>query len=291
MRPGGQGKAGKPSSPDGLKDCEIMKFSANKSVRFLFFAAVFFFDSLHAFVLASAYTRGELNTMSVYERVSPSVVNITTQTCDPESYFCVVPPSTGSGSGIIIGADGTIVTSYHLISRARDIEVTLADGRRLPGKVIGSAPDDDLAVLRIEPGAQPLTEIVLGDSRSLKVGEKALAIGNPFGLGQTLTVGVVSMVDRSIKTDAAVLRNVIQVSASINPGNSGGALVNSSGELIGMNTAILSPTGGSVGIGFAVPVHRIREMTPGMLYNYEKWLSWAVLAVLLFLVARRLANA
>jgi len=101
---------------------------------------------------------------------------------------------------------------------------------------------------------------------------------------------VVSMVDRSIKTDAAVLRNVIQVSASINPGNSGGALVNSSGELIGMNTAILSPTGGSVGIGFAVPAHRIREMTPGMLYDYEKWLSWAVLAVLLFLVARRLAK-
>jgi S1-C subfamily serine protease len=267
-----------------------MTLSRRKLTKLAHFWAFFVFAFLCGLGIACAYTANELNTISVYETVAPSVVNITTQTCEPESFFCIVPPATGSGSGIIVGADGTIVTSYHLISKAQNIEVALFDGRRLPGEVIGSAPEDDLAIIRIKPGSRPLREIMMGNSRSLRVGEKVLAIGNPFGLGQTLTVGVVSMVDRSIKRDGAVLKNVIQVSASINPGNTGGALVNSAGELVGMNSAIFSTTGGSVGIGFAIPVNRIKEVTPGLVYNYGKLLGWVAGALLLFLVARKIAS-
>lgn len=267
-----------------------MTLPGRKFVRLASFLAIFVFSILCGFDIASAYTVDELNTISVYERVADSVVNITTERCEPESFFCIVPPATGSGSGVVLGADGTIVTSYHLISKAQYIEVALADGRHLPGEVVGSSPEDDLAIIRVNPGNLPLREIVLGHSRSVRVGEKVLAIGNPFGLGQTLTVGVVSMVDRSIKRDGAVLKNVIQVSASINPGNTGGALVSSSGDLIGMNTALLSTTGGSVGIGFAVPVDRIKEVTPGLVYNYAKLLGWVAGALLLFLIARKIAN-
>lgn len=249
--------------------------------------AVLLLSIVHGSRPATAFLEEELNTISVYEKVAPSVVNITTMTCEPEFFFCPVPPQSGSGSGIVLKAEGLIVTSYHVIDKAESVQVTLSDGRHLKAQTVASSPGDDLALVRVDPGERLLVEIVLGDSGGLKVGEKVLAIGNPFGLGQTLTVGVISMVGRSIRNDGRVFKNVIQTDASINPGNSGGALVNSSGELIGMNTAILSTTGSSIGIGFAIPVDRIKQVTPGLIHNYDKLLGWMAALLIVFWAVRK----
>lgn len=233
------------------------------------------------------FTAEELNTISVYEAVAPSVVNITTMACDPEFFFCAVPSSTGSGSGIVLKAEGIIVTNHHVVASARDIYVTMADNRNLEAKVIASSPRYDLAVIRVDVGDKPLKEIVLGNSDNLRVGEKVLAIGNPFGLGGTLTTGVVSMTGRDIKNGGRVMEDLIQTDASINPGNSGGALVNSSGELVGINTMILSPTGSNIGIGFAIPVNRVKEVTPGLMHGWDRLMGWLlVLIILLWIYGR-----
>lgn len=229
----------------------------------------------------SALTPEELNTISVYERVAPSVVNITTAVCNPEFYFCSVPES-GSGSGIVIRDDGTILTNYHVIDGARNIQVTLGDGRRLAAKVIGTSPRQDMAIIKIAVGSRPLKPIVVGDSELLKIGTKVLALGNPFGLGQTLTVGTVSMIHRTIKSSGQIMEDLIQTNASINPGNSGGALVNSDGELVGMSTVILSPTGTSIGLGFAIPSNRISKVVPGLISSWERWMWW-ILAIFMIL--------
>ena len=139
-----------------------------------------------------------MNTISIYEKVAPSVVNITTAVCEPEFFLCSLP-TLGTGSGIVIREDGIILTNYHVIANARDIHVTTEDGRRSKAEVVGSAPRDDLAVIRIPVGDRRLKSIEITDSESLQVGEKVLAVGNPFGLGQTLTTGTVSMVGRDIK--------------------------------------------------------------------------------------------
>ncbi len=257
--------------------------SAVVSVAFLLFAGL-------ALCPAFAFTEEELNTIGIYERVAPAVVNITTMTCEPEFFFCPVPPTTGSGSGIVLKAEGLIVTSFHLVDNAESVQVGLSDGRRLVARVVASSPADDLTLIRVDPGDRPLQEIVLGNSESLKVGQKVLAIGNPFGLGQTLTVGVVSMLGRSIRRDGRIFRDVIQTDASINPGNSGGALVDSSGELIGMNTAILSTTGSSIGIGFAVPVNRIKAVTPGLAANYGRPLGWLLAFVIVLWTVRKIVR-
>lgn len=209
-----------------------------------------------------AYTSNEANTISVYDRVAGSVVNISTTLCEPETRYCAVPSAASNASGIVIKEDGTIVTSRHVVASAQTIQVTLADGRHLEATLISSAPEDDIAVIRVNVGDKPLQAIPLGDSERLKVGEKILSIGNPFGIGQSLSVGIVSMLHRNIKKDELTLKDLIQTDAAINPGNSGGALVNSKGELVGMNTAILTPTGASVRLGFAIPVNRIKKLTP-----------------------------
>lgn len=237
---------------------------------------------------ALALTADEENTIGVYEKVAPSVVNITTAACDPEFFFCAIPTESGSGSGVILREDGAIVTNYHVISNAQSIQVTLSNGRQKKGEIVASSPGDDLAIIRIEPGESLLKPIAFGDSDHLEVGEKVLAIGNPFGLGQTLSVGVVSMTGRNIRNDGIVLRNLIQISAAINPGNSGGALVNSMGELVGMSTAILSPTGSSVGIGFAIPVNRIRRVVPGLLNVWGRPLGWLIAVLLVYWILRRI---
>ncbi|RMG71245.1 MAG: hypothetical protein D6722_07230, partial [Bacteroidetes bacterium] len=185
-----------------------------------------------------ALTQEELNTIRTYEQVAPSVVNITTTSYALDFFFRPVP-SQGAGSGIIVKDDGTIVTNYHVIAEARRLEVALHDGSLWEAEVIGSSPENDLAVIRIDAAGHPLKAISLGDSDELQVGQKVLAIGNPFGLGGTLTVGTISQLGRDIRDGGRVLRALIQVDASINPGNSGGALVNSEGELIGINTAII----------------------------------------------------
>jgi len=237
--------------------------------------------------VAGDFTEEELNTMEVYERTAQSIVNITTEACEPDHFMCPVPPI-GSGSGIILREDGIIVTNHHVISGAAAIVVSLGDGRQFEAEVIGSTPNHDISVLRIEPGDTFLQPVILGDSDSIQVGEKVLAVGNPFGLGQTLTVGVVSMTGRDVRNRGVVLRGLIQTDASINPGNSGGALFNSRGELIGMNTMILSPTGSNIGIGFAIPVNQIKKVTPGILHVWGRWLGWALGILIVAWMIRRI---
>ncbi len=229
---------------------------------------------------ASALTEEETLTIRAYEKVAPSVVNITTQICETEFFFCAVPSITGSGSGVVLREDGLIITNYHVVTGAQNIRVVLSDGRRLDARTTASDPNDDLAVIKVDPGDKPLKAITLGDSDKLRIGEKVLAVGNPFGLGQTLTSGIVSMTGRTIKDDRQVLRNLIQTDAPINPGNSGGALINLDGELVGLCTAILSPTGASIRIGFALPVNRIRSVAPGLMRPWHRITGW-VLAILL----------
>jgi serine protease DegQ len=165
--------------------------------------------------------------------------------------------SNNIGSGVIVSASGHVLTNNHVIENAQDIQVTLLDGRRVPASVLGTDPDTDLAVLKIQLNAPP--NITLGDSNALFVGDSVLAIGNPFGVGQTVTSGIVSALGRS-QLGINTYENFIQTDAAINPGNSGGALVNSSGHLVGINTAIYSRSGGSMGIGFAIPTSVAKQV-------------------------------
>jgi S1-C subfamily serine protease len=236
---------------------------------------------------AMGLTEEETNTIDIYERVAPSIVNITTKACEPDSIMCVIPEK-GSGSGIILSEDGVIVTNHHVIAQAEQIQVSLDDGRQFRARVVGSAPQHDVAVLRIDPGGARLRPLALGDSEDVQVGEKVLAVGNPFGLGQTLTVGTVSMTGRDIQNGNHIFRGLIQTDAAINPGNSGGALVSSRGLLIGMNTVILSPTGSSIGIGFAIPVNVIKKVTPGIIHGWGKWLGWALALLIIAWIMRRI---
>jgi putative serine protease PepD len=241
-----------------------------------------------AYSSASALTAEETVTIAAYEKVAPSVVNITTQMCDAEFFFCATPSITGSGSGVVLRQDGLIITNSHVVSDAQNIWTVLSDGRRLAATIIASDPEDDLAIIRVDPGKKLLKAIALGDSDTLRVGERVLAVGNPFGLGQTLTAGVISMTDRSIKNDDRVLRHLIQTDAAINPGNSGGALINLDGELVGLCTAILSPTGSSVRIGFALPVNRVKAVAPGLMHSWPRITGWVLALLLAIWVFRRI---
>jgi S1-C subfamily serine protease len=212
----------------------------------------------------SALGADEQNTIEVFKEVSPSVVYITSIEVR-RSFFSLnlyeIPQ--GTGSGFIWDKHGRIVTNYHVISDANRIEVTLADHSNWKAVLVGAAPDRDLAVLQIMAPAAKLRPIMIGESETLQVGQKVLAIGNPFGLDQTLTTGVVSALGREIKSVTnRTIRNVIQTDAAINPGNSGGPLLDSAGRLIGVNTMIYSPSGANAGVGFAVSVHEINRVVP-----------------------------
>lgn len=185
--------------------------------------------------------------INVVKRVRPSVVNINTES-QVETVFGVFPQQ-GAGSGVIVRPDGYILTNFHVVQGASNIKVTFLGGRVLPGKVIGTDPLADLAVIKVE-SREALPAVELGRSGELQVGQLAIAIGNPFGLGSTVTTGVVSALNRNIKAPGLIIENLIQTSAAINPGNSGGALVDSSGRVIGVNTAIIQ---NAQGIGFAIP--------------------------------------
>jgi len=166
-------------------------------------------------------------------------------------------PTTGLGSGVIVSPDGYLLTNHHVIAGADDVEVRLADGREARAKVVGTDPESDIAVLKIELTGLPV--VALGRATALQVGDAVLAIGNPFNVGQTVTAGIVSALGRS-RLGLSTFENFIQTDAAINPGNSGGALVDAAGTLVGINTAIYSQGGGSLGIGFAVPVELAREV-------------------------------
>jgi S1-C subfamily serine protease len=207
----------------------------------------------------------ETNNIDLYQRLNPAVVNITSVTYE-YNWFLEPEPQQGTGSGSIIDAKGHVLTNYHVVKDAQELSVTLADGVDRKGKVVGVDPENDLAVIQFDPKGERLTTIPFGSSSALRVGQKVLAIGNPFGLDRTLTTGIISGLGRPVKTDSGiVIREMIQTDASINPGNSGGPLLNSKGEMIGVNTMIFSPSGGSVGIGFAVPVDTARRVVPDLL--------------------------
>lgn len=213
------------------------------------------------------FSQDERENIDVYERLNAGVVNISTETVSLNWFMEPVPREGGTGSGSIIDRAGYVLTNYHVIKNAVKIFVSLADGSRFEGKVVGSDQENDLAVIKFDPPpGMPLTVIPYGDSSILRVGQKVLAIGNPFGLERTLTRGIVSGLGRPVQTDSrTIIREMIQTDASINPGNSGGPLLNSRGELIGVNTMIYSPSGGSVGVGFAVPVDTAKRVVPDLI--------------------------
>jgi S1-C subfamily serine protease len=216
-------------------------------------------------VFSAALTEEERNNIAVYEKVADGVVNVTSTAVQMDFFFNAFPTQ-GSGSGSIIDVKGHILTNHHVVADAQKLEVTLADGSKWPAKLVGSDPDNDLAVIKIEAPKEKLKVITMGDSRNLRIGQKVLAIGNPFGLQRTLTTGIISSLGRTIRSDVGTLmEDIIQTDAAINPGNSGGPLLNSDGEIVGINSAILSPSGGNVGIGFAVPVNFARRVVPELI--------------------------
>lgn len=211
-------------------------------------------------------SRAEQDIIRIYREVSPAVVNITSTALVHDFLFNVVPQR-GAGSGFIIDKEGHIVTNNHVVEDAKSLEVTLADGRKVPAKLIGRDSLNDLAVIKIEVPGEKLHVVRLGDSTRLQVGQMAIAIGNPFGLDRTVTSGVVSSLGRTLKRrdTKREIRGLIQTDAAINPGNSGGPLLNSRGEVIGINTAIIGPIAGSVGIGFAIPVNTAKRIVPELI--------------------------
>lgn len=214
----------------------------------------------------AVYTEDELENIRTYENLNPGVVNITTETLALNWFLEPVPSDGGTGSGSIIDTRGYILTNYHVVEKAYKVHINLADGSQYDGEVIGKDPENDLAVVKFDPDGKELVTIPFGNSSGLKVGQKVLAIGNPFGYDRTLTTGIVSGLGRPVRTSQnIVIRDMIQTDASINPGNSGGPLLNAHGEMIGINTMIYSPSGGSVGIGFATPVDTARRVVPDLI--------------------------
>jgi S1-C subfamily serine protease len=199
----------------------------------------------------------EQNNISVYKRNIPSVVNVTSRAMAFDFFYGLVPQE-GQGSGFVIDKDGHILTNYHVIAEARQVEVTLHNRKKYKATVVGTDPPHDLAVIQIK--ASDLTPAVLGDSRNLQVGQKVYAIGNPFGLAGTMTRGIVSSIRPVREPNGAMIDEAIQTDAAINPGNSGGPLMNWRGEVIGINTMILSSVGQNAGIGFAIPINTAKAV-------------------------------
>ena len=232
----------------------------------------------------------ERNTVEVFEAAAPSVVFITTTTRQM-NWFSMeateIPQ--GSGSGFIWDSDGAIVTNYHVVASGGNLSVTLSDGSNFKASVVGSEPGKDIAVLRINAPKSKLKPVTVGSSEKLIVGQKVLAIGNPFGLDQTLTVGIVSALGRQIRSPSdRTISDVIQTDAAINPGNSGGPLLDSQGRVIGVNTAIVSPSGAYAGIGFAVPVNTVSAIVPELIKHGKVTRPGLGVSILSDSVARRL---
>ena len=201
----------------------------------------------------------ELNNIEIYKTAHTATVNVTS-TVYRRTIFLEVYPSKDQGSGFLISADGKILTNSHVVANDKQLEVTLSDQTRYPAKLLSRDEANDLALIQITP-RKKLTWLRLGDSDMLQVGQKVLAIGNPFGLNGTLTTGVVSSLGRTIRGENdRELEGLIQTDAAINFGNSGGPLLNSMGDVIAINTAILGPSGGNIGIGFAMPINRAKTM-------------------------------
>lgn len=209
----------------------------------------------------------ELNNIAVFKAASPSVVNITALGLERDFFSRNVQQvPQGTGTGFVWDTQGHIVTNFHVIQEAAGARVTLSDQTSFKAELVGAFPDRDLAVLKIAVPAAKLKALPVGTSRDLQVGQQVYAIGNPFGLDQTLTTGIVSALNREIESvTRRLIRGAIQTDAAINPGNSGGPLLDSAGRLIGVNTAIFSPSGASAGIGFAIPVDEVNRIVPRLI--------------------------
>jgi S1-C subfamily serine protease len=224
-------------------------------------------------VLASAdltrFTPEERVNISVYETVNRSVVHITTRTLTREMFRRAESVPAGTGSGSVLDGSGHILTNWHVVEGASKVIVTLFNGESYEAGLIGRDPTNDIAVLRIAAPRETLYPITLGDSSNLRVGQKALAIGNPFGLERTLTVGILSSLNRKLPSRTGRprddIKSVIQIDAALNPGNSGGPLLDGQSKMIGMNTAIASTTQANTGVGFAIPVNTIKRVVPELI--------------------------
>lgn len=207
----------------------------------------------------------EAENVRIYHQAAPAVANIVTKTVEYDFFYNAVPVE-GAGSGFVIDAAGHILTNYHVVENARTIEVTLGDQTHYTAKYIGADTRNDIALIQISAEGKKLSALPLGDSHALQVGQRVLAIGNPFGFQSTLTTGVVSALGRTVQTsDTTFIDEAIQTDAAINRGNSGGPLMNSRGEVIGINSAIYTPSGTTAGIGFAIPVNTARRVADDLI--------------------------
>jgi S1-C subfamily serine protease len=206
----------------------------------------------------------EQATIELFRQTSESVVHITGISVQQDLFFSVEVPR-GTGTGFVWDEQGHVVTNYHVVRGSRRIRVTLSDQSTWTATFVGGSPERDLAVVRINAPAGRLPPLAIGESSDLMVGQKVFAIGNPFGLDQTLTTGVVSGLGRHVGTEHGVMEDLIQTDAAINPGNSGGPLLDSAGRLIGVNTAIYSPSGAWAGVGFAIPVDTVNRIVPQLI--------------------------
>ena len=243
--------------------------------KYLFLFLLLFLSILPAHGV-SRYSIDEQENIQIYEKSSRAIVNISNFTVNYDFFYRAIPTESGSGTGFIIDKSGIIVTNYHVVENAKKLLVTLSDNSQWPGKLIGSDPNNDLAIVKIEAPTSRYDSLEFSNSNDISVGQKVLALGNPFGLRQTLTTGIISALGRTIAAkNGRKIEGIIQTDAAINPGNSGGPLLDSEGKVIGINTAIIG-SAGSVGIGFAVPSNTALRILPDPLehgYVLRPWLG------------------
>jgi putative serine protease PepD len=239
----------------------------DKYGRFLQPKTVAFTETTPSGISDPSLATDETNNIEVYKAISPGVAFIKS-TSYTQDFFGQVEEGQGAGSGSVIDNQGHILTNYHVVEGAQKLTVSFGGEKSYPAKVVGGDPDTDLAVIQVAAVREPLSIVPLGDSDKLVVGQKVLAIGNPFGLDRTLTTGVISGLQRPIRArNDRQIEGAIQTDASINPGNSGGPLLDSHGRMIGINSQILSPSGGSNGVGFAIPVNIAKRIVPQLIEN------------------------
>lgn len=214
------------------------------------------------------FTADERVNIAVYDKVNRSVVNITTRSIQADAFMMFQVPAEGAGSGSVLDREGHILTNHHVVDGAREIQVTLFNGQSFVAGIVGQDPPNDVAVIKIDAPPETLYPVELDDSSQLRVGQKVYAFGNPFGLERTLTMGIISSLQRTLPSKSGrMMKSIIQIDAALNRGNSGGPLINTRGCLIGMNTAIANPsqTGENTGVGFAIPVNSIKRVVPELI--------------------------